>query len=361
MRLMRLAYSSLIILSVLLCFSCSSKPKEFNLKEFSTIEGKELTGDVFSEDLMISGDVTDLGVVNDCLLLSWMYDRGFGAFQFIDEETEKQTTTAGVFGNGPGELFCQMYIGKSKDDTFIYSFNVTGQKVVEFQRGENGKDYLFRSEHSIKLKESGYISWMVRLENGKFVGMLLGGQQQLFVLLDENLNEINRFGELPISGMNGPENDFWVFRGKLCSEGNSFIYCTDNFGYITRYDIDGNNEAKQLWKHYLSQPSVEIDGGNIRINGHENLEGFAGVATDGRYIYATYSGVYALANREQDDDANLPRNLLVFDMDGHLLKKCKLKLGSTRLALSNDGERLYVYTYGEETFITRFDTKDILK
>ena len=63
--------------------------------------------------------------------------------------------------------------------------------------------------------------------------------------------------------------------------------------------------------------------------------------------------------REIGEDANLPKLILVFDMDGNLLKKCRMKDYGSILGLSEDGDRLYVKSYRDEFFITRFYTKDI--
>lgn len=347
--------------TILLIASCSSTPKEFCMEEFSSMDEKEVTGEVFSKDLIISGTVTRLDVVNNCLLLSWVYDRGFGTLQFVDESSEIQISQAGIFGNSSGELASHFYAGKSEDGRCVYSFDFTKQKVVELQREEDNMDFKFTREHKIQLTDEGYIFSMVRLANGKFVGLLWGGQDQLFVLFDEELNEIRRFGEHPVPGMTGPQNDFGVFQGSITAYGNSLLYCCKNFGYITRYDIAEDNEVSQGWKHYLSKPSVEADGGNMRIHGHENLDGFGGIATDGRYIYTTYSGVYTSAFMEGDLYANVPRYMVVFDWEGNLLSKCKVKEPSAEMALSEDGKRLYVYTYGEEEIcITRYNTGDLL-
>lgn len=358
---MRSLVFPLLACAILLIASCSSNSKEFSMEEFSTMDEKEVTGEVFSKDLIISGEVSHLDVVNNSLLLSWVHDRGFGALQFFDESSEIQISQAGMFGNGSGELVSQYYAGKSEDGRCVYSFDFSKQKVVEFQREEGKMGYKFTREHRVQLTDDGYILSMTRLANGKFVGMLWGGQDQLFVLLDEELNEIRRFGEHPVLGMTGPKNDFVIFQGRLTTYGNSLLYCCRNFGYITRYDIAEDNEVRQGWKHYLSKPAVEADGGNMRIYGHDNLDGFCGIATDGRYIYTTYSGVYTSAFMEGELYANVPRYMVVFDWDGNLLSKCKVKEPSAEMALSEDGKRLYVYTYGEEEIcITRYNTGDLL-
>ncbi|MDO4216275.1 MAG: hypothetical protein Q4D12_10265 [Bacteroidales bacterium] len=332
------------------------------MEEFSTMDEREVTGEVFSPDLIIGTGIDGLDVVNGCLLLPYVNDYGYGApFQFVDESSEVQTSQAGNFGGGPGELTCSFYAGKTEDGLRIYSFDFTKQQVIEFKSEKNRMDYEFSAEYRIRLSEDGYIQKVIRLANGKFVGMLWGGREQLFVLFDEELNEIKRFGEHPVPGMTGPLNDFNIFQGFLLTYGNTLLYCTKNFGYITRYDFSDDDEVIQSWKHHLSKPAVEADGGNMRIHGHENLDGFCGIATDGRYIYTTYSGVYTLAFREVDLYANVPRHILVFDWDGHLLSKCKVKEPSADLALSEDGKILYVYTYGEEEIcITRYNTGDLL-
>ena len=120
-------------------------------------------------------------------------------------------------------------------------------------------------------------------------------------------------------------------------------------------------ETNLVWEQYLSEPQVSVSEANIQIKGKTNLSGFHGLAANKDYLFATYSGIYYSAFIDQKDpDACTPQTLVVFKPDGQIVGKYSFSNRSTRICLSEDNSKLYLWNTLPEVGIERHNVKDIL-
>lgn len=290
-----------------------------------------------------------------------MNDSSEGPLLLYNEQ-DKTERWIGNWGGGPGEMFCQEYAGKSADNDTIYAYDITFRNVLSFvRRKDMPSGYAWHETIPVPDLNGDYMTSLKRMGNGFFVGTLLSGTRDMLILFDGRMNEICRFGGIPLKELPDEQKDFNTFRGHLSTCGNSVYFACQPFGYLTRIDISESGEPTQIWEMYFSEPKYEYDGGNVRIMGHDNLSGFYGLAANKDYLFATYSGVYALAFREDDLYANVPQTLVVMDVrDGKILQKCHLDQRASILALSADSQKLYAKVDEPEIGIMSYDIKDFL-
>lgn len=350
------------IIVVCLLASCSNSGKqEGNLVDINSIKGKEIKGAPAFEELILGSALTHFSFIDESALFSFMNDSS-GEPLLLYNEKDKTERWIGNWGSGPGEMFSQEYAGKSADNDTIYAYDITFRNVLNFvRRKDTPSGYVYHETIPIPDLNGDYLLRLKRMDNGFFVGYLWSGKRDMLILFDREMNVICRFGGLPIKGLPEEQMSFNTFDGVLSTCGNSVYFACTSFGYLTRIDISESGEATQIWEKYFSEPQYEYDEGVVRIKGHDNLDGFYGLAVNKDYLFATYSGIYALAFSEMGSNANLPQTLVVMDVrDGKILQKCHLDQRASILALSADNQKLYAEVDEPEIGIMSYDMKDIL-
>lgn len=357
-KLSSITLSSVILILLASC-SVSNRKEEGDFVDFSSIKEKEIEGTPVFEDLILGDAISSFSFMDDAVLFSYMNESDEGPLLLYDAKTGEHRWI-GKWGAGPGEMICQEFAGKTADNDTIFSYDVTLRKVFSFvRRKDTPSAYVYHE--TIPDSDRTFLSQLKRMDNGFYIGTLYSGRQNLFALYDSKMHEICRFGGLPIKGLQDEEMDLNVFSGEIATHGNSIYFACQKFGYVTRIDISDSGEPTQIWERYFSEPQYEVIQGSIKIKGHDNLRGFYGLAVNGDYLFATYSGVYQLAYREIDLYANVPEYLVVMDVrNGELLHKCHFQPKGGTIALSSDNKKLYMKAYTPEVGIISYDMKDIL-
>lgn len=197
-----------------------------------------------------------------------------------------------------------------------------------------------------------------RLQNGLYVGIPLSGEKLFYVLLNQDGKEIGRFGKLPVLGDADGTIDFQNLEGSLITVGNSIYFGTQHFGYLACYDVQETGKANLVWERNLSEPSYEIDESQIRLNRDRNLEGFGGLCVVDDFILATYTGIAAPLKLGSQE--HLPKNLLVFNKDGELLRRLHLDVYGTYLTVTEDKKTLIMKCYDPEITYRTYNLDEIL-
>ena len=340
--------------------AASCGEKSYNAEDYSSIPITEINGVTVTKDIL-APHFTSICKIDGRLLLSYM-SYAENAYVFINEGTGKVEKRLGGFGDGPEDFICQELSGISENEDTIFAFDITRMHTVEYVRDSTKNDYKFHKGHSCTLKEPAYFFDLKRMDNGCFVGQLIGGKDFMFVLLDKNLKEITRFGKVPIKGLTADQVDFTPLCGKIATIGNSIFFCMQEYAYMARYDIKESGAIDLVWEHFLTEPKYIIeDGQRIKAIGHENTSGFYSIAANEKYLFLLYSGEYTLKYRDTNDpSANVPNTLLVFDTDGKILKKCHFRDKGGIMALSPDNETIYIDAENPEISIVAYKMKDIL-
>ena len=85
--------------------------------------------------------------------------------------------------------------------------------------------------------------------------------------------------------------------------------------------------------------------------------GFADVKMTKKYIFCSYFG----QKYDRDNRKNIkPRNMLVFDHQGNLLKNLRSERSLARFTVSEDEKTIYAATEEPEVAIIRFDISNMI-
>ena len=125
-------------------------------------------------------------------------------------------------------------------------------------------------------------------------------------------------------------------------------------GYIACYELQNDGKERLLWDHFLEKP---IYKGDQLDRKHLKL-GFPEVKMTKNYIFCSYFG--ERLTREKLKTLK-PRNLLIFDHQGNLLKNLRSKRSLGKFTVSEDEKTIYAATEEPEVAIIRFDISNILK
>ena len=345
----------LLIINLLFFVSCTSSNQKINFSEMTAIP---IQGERLEEDIISTTEAVFF-IADSCFIVSDSNDPE-AIITVLDERTGKRLNTISSRGSGPGEFQYPKILGKSPDNDTLYIANIPNRINLFVKKGRG--NYEFAQEMKIYLKTKGEFPMdFHRMDNGYYVMTTLSGGKDFFILLDKDCREVKRFGLHPVKGMTAEACDFIVFQGRTASYGNSFYFATFKFGYIVRYDISDTGETNLVWEQYLSEPQVSVSEANIQIKGRTNLSGFHGLAANKDYLFATYSGIYYSAFIDQKDpDACTPQTLVVFKPDGQIVGKYSFSNRSTRICLSEDNSKLYLWNTLPEVGIERYNVKDIL-
>ncbi|MEG0890055.1 MAG: BF3164 family lipoprotein [Bacteroides sp.] len=308
----------------LFILSCSSSHRSINLDDET-----EIVPQLFSDELVMPPP-TQMRYLNSHLL--FMTPNVSSCMLIMDEKTKK-TVVWGQVGNGPDDFFSISCVGQEGDKMKFYDTNL--RKYAEYEVSLQDSVYLKRVE--TRQINTGSIS-VLRIHvmsNGMIVGFAGLGSEKMFVLMDENFKEIDRFGDSPVKGL--PEDNFIQLHGTFTSYQNKLFFASQPTGYLACFVINANGSVAKQWDKLLTEPLYDVGAWKWA---KENKWGFFDVQATEKYVFAAFSGKSLL------DKEILPQNILVFTHEGVLIKNIKYKneyIG--RFTLSDNNK---LYTIGKD-------------
>lgn len=290
---------------------------------------------------------------------------------FIDEKTGKEIGYFGGVGEGPEDMNpYPIFVGKSRDnDTiFLHDFNARNIRAYTVMP----KDTTLFFKHAYKMNvvhpyvdggSTGYQS-ICRLDNGYYVCVAFLGLDKFYTLLDRDLNTVMTYGDYPLREFGEDKKslkEHVSFQGTLAAHGNSAYFGATRFGYISRYDISDEGVPELVWEHVYSDIDYRVSNNGVKFQ-EKNVYGFSYIAVTDKYIFATFSGI---RNRKMFEERSTyavsPKTLVVLNHDGVPLGRFKLNSRCHSVAVSGDGEYLYIQDTDPEPQIERIRMKDILE
>lgn len=271
--------------------------------------------------------------------------------KIMDAHTGSLIGHWGNFGNGPDEFQASMYWG-SNDKTktfFLYDPNAGRERIYHWSSQGDSLLITQTKEISYKQQADKYLLRGIRLENGNSVTAPLLGVEKSLLLLDNQLDSVVNFGDLPDKACTAPTLEH--FDARFSAYGNKFIVAMSYLGYVACYEQQPEGKVVKLWSHYLQKPIYSREGLDLK----QMKVGFYGAAMNENYIFLTYSG--ELYSREKQKNRKVhPETLLMFNHDGKLLRNFHtVGYQLTNIALSPDGKTLYAVAVYPEYRIVRFD------
>ena len=172
------------------------------------------------------------------------------------------------------------------------------------------------------------------------------------------------FGDFPLKDFGNDAKalkETFSFQRTLASHGNSAFYGATRFGYMSRYDISDEGVPELDWEHTYSDIDYRVSNNGVKFQ-EKNVYGFSHIAVTDKYIFATFSGI---RNRKMFEERSTyavsPKTLVVLNHEGVPLGRFKLNSRCHSVAVSGDGEYLYIQDIDPEDQIERIRMKDILE
>ena len=290
---------------------------------------------------------------------------------FIDEKTGKEIGYFGGVGQGPEEMNpYPFYAGHSSSGDTIILHDFNARNIRAYTITLKDTTLFFKQAYKKQIANpkvdgvsSGFQS-ICRLDNGYYVGNSSLGLDKFYTLLDSDLNTVMTFGDFPLKDFGNDAKalkETFSFQGTLASHGNSAFYGATRFGYMSRYNISDEGVPELVWEHTYSDIDYRISNNGVKFQ-EKNVYGFSHIAVTDKYIFATFSGI---RNRKMFEERSTyavsPKTLVVLNHDGVPLGRFKLNSRCHSVAVSGDGEYLYIQDIDPEDQIERIRMKDILE
>lgn len=251
--------------------------------------------------------------------------------------------------------FNQIPWGRKDQGPDGYSFvrwsewNDNGDKKVRLFDGNLRKcnEYVFITEDSIllnpvqswKIISENYINNFHTMPNGQAIGFIGTNNQDMFALMDENMQIKKTFGRNPINKMQRNHRMY----GWFTSYGDRLYFASQPASYVVCFEIKQNDEITMKWERMLTEPIFDEKNDNFS---EKTFRGFYDIESDENYLYLLYSGKSLALNEK-----TTPQNILIMTHDGDIIKNLKFPDNEIlRIALSDDGI-IYAYDHIWESLL----------
>lgn len=335
-----------IFFSFLLFLLLSSCKQESNL----LLLPKEtpITGIDYTNELYMSYPL-GIDVIKDKLLI--LMHKSENVLYIMNANNGLVVNKIGVIGGGPGEFVQPRYLGYDYSNIYLYDLRQKKVRSYEWNAIDKGED--LPKIEGIHQKDKDITILDGQILNGDyFVGNSIVGLPKPIVVLDKEMNVVNNVGEVP--DREHRNRALTTYGGVIDSYENKFVFAMSSLGYIAYYEQQPDGECILLWEHYLEEP---IYRGN-QLDLKQLKLAFPDVKMTKNYVFCSYFGERLTRDKLK---TLKPRNLLVFDHQGNLLKNLRSERSLGKFTVSEDEKTVYAATEEPEVAIIRFDISNILK
>ncbi len=333
----------IILIFILLISSCKQDFDLLILPEETPIEGVDYANELYMKHPL------GVDIIKDKLLI--LMHKNENVMYIVDANNGAVTNRIGTMGDGPGDFLQPRYFGH--DSTSIYMYDVRQKKIRSYDWNAivDGSDIPKIEGVDQKNKEV-MILYGKLLNNDYFVGNSIIGMSKPIVVVDKEMNIIESLGEVPDEEHQNMA--LTTYDGAIVAYGNKFVFAMSSLGYIACYEQQKSGKSKLLWDHYLEKPLYKGD----QLDQKQLKLAFPDVKMTKNYIFCSYFG--ERLTREKWKTLK-PRNILVFDHQGNLLKNLRSKRSLGKFTVSEDEKTIYAATEEPEVAIIRFDISNLLK
>lgn len=330
---------------LLFFLSCNKQELSF----FVLPEETPIKGIDYPNDIMMKHPWS-IEIKDDTLLLFAVNEEHI--IRVVDANTGIEIRQTGLFGNGPGEFITPKYWGINKDKE-VYIYDGAQKKLRKYSWDDiiNAPELPKKEGISLENIEALITSGKILNENF-FVGVAVVGMLKPIVVFDKKLNVIENMGAVPDE--EHQSKSLATYNGTVSVFGNKFVSVMASLGYIACYEQQKEGISKLLWEHYVEKPIYK----GFQLDQKQLKWGFPDVKMTKNYIFCSY---YGQRYERKKRKTFKPRNILVFDHQGNLLKNLRTDRSVARITVSADEKTLYAITEEPEVAIIRFDISDIIK
>ena len=335
---------TIFILSFILLTSCNQKEIKLSILPQET----QIKGIDFANEVYMNYPLSIDYVKNNLLIFLHKNEH---IIKVINAENGQEIRNIGTIGGGPREFVQPDNWGVYNDSIYIYDLGRKKLKIYNWDSIKNEPSLPIQEGYSFSNKEIDIFSG--NIVNGKyFVTTVFYGMKHPITVWDKQLNVVDNTGTLPDDSHGSTTLVSYI--GKISSYGNKFVYVMEALGYIACYSLQADGKCILEWEHFFEKPIYKKD----QLDRKHLKLGFPDVKMTKNYIFCSYFG--ERLTREKLKTLK-PRNILVFDHQGNLLKNLHSDRSIGTLTVSDDEKTLYTVTEEPEVAIIRFDLKTILK
>ena len=331
-----------ILLLLLFCFSCTKQESDLLILPDET----PIKSIDYPNEIIMSYPLC-IEIINNNLFL--LMHKGEDVIKIVDTDNGSEIKHAGKFGSAPEEFIQPNYWGFDKNNNIlIYDLMLKKLRKYNWEEIVNNTELTIAKEIPLKSTNAHITSGKI-LNDNYFVGSVPFGISEPLIVLDNNLSIIDSLGEVPNN--NHKSTNMTSYVGNIDTHNNKFVFVMASLGYIACYQQQkGGSEL--LWDHYIEKPVYKGD----QLDRKQLKLGFPDVKITKNYIFCSYFG--EVLTREKLKTLK-PRNILVFDHKGYLLKNLRSERSVGRIAVSEDEKTLYAVTEEPEIAIIRFDISNL--
>ena len=331
---------------IILLFLFSSCIKE-NSVLLPLDEETPIIGQDYPNELFMSYPL-GIDIIGNDLLIFTHKDQHI--IKIVDAQNGSETKNVGLRGDGPNEIVQPFYWGFFDNHIYLYDFGK--KKLRKYNWNTTKTEIDFLSVKEISLSEQWDLLAGKIINNQFFVTNISFGLSKPIVILNDQLSLKDNLGEIP--DKKPQTKALFSFSGHLSSYENRFVFAMAEVGYIAYYELNPDGTNSLLWDHYLEKPIYKGTG----LDRNQLKLAFSDVKMTKNYIFCSYFG--EKLSRENMKTLK-PRNLLVFDHKGNLIKNFRSKRSLGKFTVSEDEKTIYAVTEEPEVAIIRFDISNLLK
>ena len=355
-RKYRLQFSLALAISCLIV-SCSSSKQE-GMKDISQLPTYQVMGVKYNQDEIVSRHSWEFHRIGDnFFIFNGLPNSAALVVRMSDCHVLGEFMPKGM---GPGECNTPRYAGCSSEEDTIYMYDTFKYGVSEFVFPVQKEDTLrYGFVGAVRSLQEELHGPTCRLENGLFVGFRLNGTRHLFSLLDERMDTICTFGNLPIPVEDDVLKSFMPFQCVMTVEKNTIYYGCKSFPYMCAYEIKDRNSIELKFQHHYFPPVYTYHDGRFRFDGDKTMDGFYEVKINGDYIWTMIRDEYISEVQKDPFVKGFCQSACLFNKKGEPLAKFKLPVRGNHFCFSKDGKQLFFHSVDSDIYV--FQVDDFLK
>lgn len=326
-----------IYLTFVFCFMLSCSSPQSEILQLGKVT--ELKAHEYEHEIIMSNPL-GLEMIDNNLFI--FQSTGEDAALIMNTNSGSIVGSWGIRGNGPGEFMYPLEWGINRKEKMIYLYNLNRFQLRQYKY--NDKELILLKETSFKGLQS-FVREATVLENGNIIASVIYGNEKPLLLLSSQLDSLNNFGELPND--KHKSTDLRTYGSILSSYKNIFVQTMCDLGYLACYEQKDDNTIIKKWEYYLEKPiykGPELDRSLLK-------RGFIDVKMTPNYIFCVYSG----QKWDQTGISDQPKNILVFNHNGKLLKNFHIDKAIGKIAVSEDEKMILAVSIDPDIDIVRYD------
>lgn len=285
---------------------------------------------LFSDSLMISSPLQMKDLKSHLVFVTPGMEQ---SLLFLDKKTQK-TQSWGKIGNGPDDFTSAALVEYKDGKMKLFDSNL--RKCVEYHLQMTDSVQLHRLHQYSYQSDSITLLNLHVMDNGMMVGFAGIGCKDMFVLLDDRMQQLKTFGAVPIDGLS-EQNNLQMY-GWFASYKNKLFFASQLMGYLVCFNISEDGQVVKEWERILTEPLYDLERQKWR---KENQDGFFDIVANDKYVFTAFSG-----RSVADDKKVTPQNILVFTHGGELVKNMRIRNATVgKIALSDDSK---IYMIGAD-------------